>query len=60
MKKTQKDLEVELQIIDKLKEERKQSDDLYAIKLVEKIVFALVSLLLISIIGALIKLVIVK
>lgn len=52
------DAQIELKLIERLEKERKESDRLYAIKLVEKIVFTLISLLLIAIIGALIKLVI--
>jgi hypothetical protein len=58
MEKTKEELVSELRVLDQLKEERKKSDELYAIKLVEKIVFALVSLLLITVAGAIIKLVV--
>ena len=60
MTKTKEELENELLIIKKMKEERENSDRLYAIKLVEKIVFALVSLMLFAIIGALIRVVIIQ
>ena len=52
--------EVELATIKLLQKERECSDDRYAIKLIEKIVFTLVSLLCLSVVGALLKLVIIK
>lgn len=58
MKKTKKDLIVELELQKKLEEERKISDRVYAIKLVEKIVFTLVAILLTGVIMALMNLVI--
>jgi hypothetical protein len=50
----------ELELFEKLEKERKESDRLYAIKLVERIVFALVALLCVGVIGALIKLVLLQ
>lgn len=50
-------LEDELVLRGHLDDERKKSDALYAIKLVEKIVFGLVSLILIAVVTALVALV---
>ena len=40
MEKTKEELASELRVLEQLKDERRKSDELYAIKLVEKIVFA--------------------
>lgn len=53
--KTKDELAGELQTRDLLIEERKVSDHKYAIKLVERIVFALVTILLVAVLGAIIK-----
>jgi len=50
--------EIELTINKKSEDERKESDKLYAIKLVERIVFGGVALVLVSVATALIYLVI--
>lgn len=57
IKKNRKELLAELELNDKLEVERRTSDRLYAIKLVEKIVFTLVALLLTGVIMALMNLV---
>ena len=57
-KKTNTELEAELDKIKCEKEERIISDRLYAIKLVEKIVFGFVGLILIAVATALIALVV--
>jgi len=56
--KTREELETEINIRDKLKEERELSDRSYAIKLIERIVFAMVSLILLGVLGAFIRMVI--
>ena len=48
------------EMYDVLKEEREVSDRLYAVKLVERIVFALVSIICIGVVAALLKLVILQ
>lgn len=53
-KKTQQELQDELDYINLAKQIRAESDSLYAIKLVEKIVFGLVALILVAIVTALI------
>jgi hypothetical protein len=58
MKQTKQQLEEELRCIENNKKERAISDTLYAIKLVQQIVFGLVWFALITIAGALIYLVI--
>ena len=52
------DPETQLHIEKKHKEERKASDERYAIKLVEKIVFYMVAAMGIAVLGAVLKLVI--
>lgn len=52
--------EAELHIKNHLEEERKRNDQTYAIKLVEKIVFGMVSLILVAVLTALVALVITK
>lgn len=49
------DLETELMIRNKLEKEREESDKLYAIKLSEKAVFAIIGLMGVTVAGALIK-----
>lgn len=49
-----------LYVVEKFDEHRKESDDLYAIKLVERIVFGTVGLVSIAVLGALIALVVTK
>lgn len=49
------DLETELMIRNKLEKEREESDKLYAIKLSEKAVFAIIGLMGLTVAGALIK-----
>lgn len=48
-KKTKQELQDELNLINLTKEIRIESDKLYAIKLVERIVFALVGLILLAV-----------
>lgn len=54
MEKTKEQLENKLETLDLLKEERKVSDESYAVKLVEKIVFGLVAATAVAVIGYLI------
>jgi len=49
--------EIELKIRDHVREVKKAADDDYAIKLVERIVFGLVTLILIAVVGAWIQVV---
>lgn len=49
------DLKTELMLRDKLEKEREDSDKLYAIKLSEKAVFAIIGLMGLTVAGALIK-----
>jgi hypothetical protein len=51
-------LEEKLRVAEALAEERRMSNDLYAIKLVERIVFGLVALVITSVTGAIIALVV--
>ena len=53
------DPNLELHFKEKAEKERQKSDRLYAIKLVEKIVFGFVTLMGVAVIGALLKLVII-
>jgi hypothetical protein len=57
--KTREQLETELKIIEAIAEARKVSDEVYAIKLVEKIVFGMIAFILLAVIGAIIALVII-
>ena len=57
IKKTNKELKAELDLKEVLDQERDLSDRTYAIKLVEKIVFTLVAILLTGVIMALMNLV---
>ncbi len=59
MKQTVEELENKLELKEALEVERKKSNDIYAIKLVEVLVFGFVGLILVAAIGALIKLVII-
>lgn len=52
--------EEELRLLKALKAEREESNRTYAIKLVEKVVFALVAMLLVGVVGALLRLVIIQ
>ena len=54
MPKTKAQLEDEIRLIELTKEQRKICDELYAIKLVEKIVFGMVGLILVALVGAVI------
>ena len=60
MIKTRQQLEHEITLNKCISEERKVSNQLYAIKLVEKIVFAFVGLVLVAVVGAMIALVVSK
>ena len=53
-------LQEQLRCMEVTKKEREISDDRYAIKLVEKIVFGFVALILVAVAGALIALVVKK
>lgn len=57
MVKTKQQLEIELQMLQLLEKEREICKTLYAIKLVEKIVFAMVGMILVAFIGVIIRLV---
>jgi len=54
------ELEDKLRVAQQLADERAKSDNLYAIKLVEKIVFGLVALILTTVCAAVIGLVILR
>lgn len=56
--KTKEQLESEVQLLSALSAERKESDGRYAMKIVERIVFVLVSMMAIAVIGALLRLII--
>lgn len=58
--KTKEQLEAELQLHERLAKEREASDEKYAIKLVERIVFSMVALILTSIMLAWLALVVTK
>lgn len=49
--KTKEQLENKLETIELLKDERKISDDSYAVKLVEKIVFGIIAAATVAVIG---------
>lgn len=51
-------LEEELRVAECLKKEREVSNNIYALKIVEKIVFGLVGVVLLAVIGAVVALVI--
>lgn len=55
--KTKEELAEELRLRDELKKERELSDRLYAKILAEKIIYGLVTIILIAVIGAVISLV---
>lgn len=57
---TKQQLEAELELEKKLSLQREESDRKYAIKLVEKIVFGFVGIVLTVVIGALLALIITK
>lgn len=57
--KTLEELQMELMLLEAIKKEREITDRLYAIKLVEKIVFAMVGFILIAVLGAIVALVII-
>jgi hypothetical protein len=56
-KKTKEELEATLQLHEALEKEREKNENKFAIKLIERIVFALVATLALAVVGALIKLV---
>jgi hypothetical protein len=58
MTKSKEQLEMELRILEMFNNERETTDRRYAIKLIEKVVFALVGLLCVGVIGALLNTVI--
>jgi hypothetical protein len=60
MNKTIEELENEIKLREELEKERQISNQLYAIKLAEKIIFSLVGLICISVVGALIGLVLLQ
>ena len=53
--KSKSELEAEIELRNALEKERKISDDKYAIKLAETLIFGLVGLLAITVIGAVLK-----
>ena len=55
MSKTKEEMQVEILLNKVLKEERKVSDELYAIKLAQHAIFAVVSFMCIAVVGYLIK-----
>jgi hypothetical protein len=56
--KSREDLAAELRLLEALRLEREISAKLYAIKLVEKVVFGLVALILVAVVGGWIALVV--
>ena len=58
--KTKKELEEEIRVDCRLKEEREISDKSYARKIAETILFTLIGMFCIAIVGSLIKLVIIQ
>lgn len=58
--KTKEELEQELCLVKELANERKTSNEMYAIKLVERIVFAACGLILLAVVTALVGLVVSK
>lgn len=58
--KTKKQLEEEIRVDCRLKEEREISDKTYARKIVETILFTLIGMFCVAVIGALLKLVIIQ
>jgi hypothetical protein len=57
--KTLEELQMELMLLEAIKKEREITDRLYAIKLVENIVFAMIGFILIAVFGAIVALVII-
>lgn len=60
MTKTKEELEAQIALAEAIRIERSITDKLYAVKLVEKLVFGMVGLILIAVIGAWIALVLTK
>lgn len=60
MAKTKAQLEEELRMIKVISEERELSDSLYAMKIVEKIVFGMVGLILVVVLSSIIGLVVLR
>ena len=60
MEKSREDLEHELLIRDALEKEREINEEKYAIKLIERIVFALIATVALGVLGALIRLVLIQ
>lgn len=58
--KTKEQLEDAIALNEKLQKERDVSDTRYAMKIVEKVVFGLIALILTAVIGAIISLVIIN
>jgi hypothetical protein len=58
MEKTREELQHELDLKEAIRLEREITDKLYAIKLVEQIVFGMVGLILIAVVTALVSLVV--
>lgn len=50
-----RDLERQIKLEERLKKAREETDELYAVKLVEKAVFAIIALMAVTIAGALLK-----
>ena len=59
-KRTRDELADELKLRDTLEKEREINERKFAIKLIERIVFALVATLLLAVVGALIKLILIQ
>lgn len=55
--KTKKELEEEIEVRCKLDSERRLSNELYAIKLVEKIVFSLCVLIAVGFVGSILRII---
>jgi hypothetical protein len=55
MEKTKEELQLEIDFRNRLEKEREHSDRLYAIKLVEKAVFAILTILFLGAVGYLIR-----
>jgi hypothetical protein len=54
MTKSRQELQAELDLKEALEQERKESNELYAIKLAERLIFGLFGLIAITVVGALI------
>jgi len=58
--KTKEELQSEIVLLERLKKEREESNNLYAMKLVEKLVFGIIALGAVAVVGAILSLVLIK